>query len=337
MPSYTIAIRWIEEDGSAVMAGQTVLELDNSTFIQQLQQSRLQETQRGNELERKRADTAVQLADLEFAFMTARVALAKANREAELPVELQRRREYREKQLALARARVAAEKAEEEWIATGESSEAEIEVLAIQVEIARREITAATNAIEALEIKAPADGILVVEEERREARKFQVGDTVRRGQTVLRIPGLDRMMVRAWLSDVDDGTIVPGLPVLCTLDAFPDTVYEGVISAISPIAVPMRWQSDRRAFKVTIPLDRANPEVMRPGMSVRAEVILPPLDDVWLAPRRTLEIPEKDNGSLQLASGDTVSVAVLACNNDLCAVEGEGLVEGLRLASRSVE
>ena len=237
----------------------------------------------------------------------------------------------------LARARVAAEKAEEDWNAAKESSEAEIEVLAIQVEIARREITASTRAIEALEIKAPADGILVVEEEQREARKLQVGDTVRRGQTVLRIPGLDRMMVRAWLSDVDDGTIVPGLQVLCTLDAFPDTVYEGVISAISPIAVPMRWQSDRRAFKVTIPLDRANPEVMRPGMSVRAEVILPPLDDVWLAPRRTLELPEETVGSLQLASGGTVSVAVLACNDDLCAVEGDGLVEGLSLASRSVE
>jgi len=332
VPSWTVSIRWIAADGLEVRAGDRVLELDNSQFTQPLEQARLTEVQKLHQLERKRADARVQLADLEFQLETARVGWDKARREAEVPESLLPRRDWQEKQLIAERARVAFEKAEETLGSTREASEADISILEIEVESARREIRAATSAIEALRIEAPADGILVVSEDRRQGRKLQVGDNVHRGQRVLRIPDLAKMMIRAWLADVDDGSIVPGQRVRCTLDAFPDRVYEGTVAEISPIAVPMRWQSDRRAFKVRIDLDRSDAQVMRPGMSVRVEASLDVFEDVWLAPRRALRF-EPDGVFLATAGNDPIAVTLSGCDASACAIEGEGLREGLRLGA----
>ena len=56
----------------------------------------------------------------------------------------------------------------------------------------------------------------------REERKFQIGDTTWPGQTIASIPDLSLMEVLAWLPDVDDGRIAPGMHARCVLDTYPD-------------------------------------------------------------------------------------------------------------------
>ena len=328
-PTWQMPIRWMEQDGAYVVKGQTVLELDNAQFAGDLEQKRLAEAKTVNDLAKKEADIAVQLADKAFAVETARTALEKARLEASIPAELLPRREYQEKQLDLERKQVACDKAVEELESYQESSEAELDVLKIALRKARREIELAEKSIQALTLNAPADGILIVAENPREGRKFQVGDNAWTGLAVMRMPDLSAMKVVAWLSDVDDGSLQVGMPARCTLDTYPELEFSGEVAEISPIAQEHSWRSLRRAFRVTLNLGRADPERMRPGMSVKVEIEPEPRENVLLAPRAGLELAS-DPPRARLAAGGTRDVVLGPCNPTECVVE-EGLEAGTRL------
>ena len=262
----------------------------------------------------------------------ARIALEKAKVEAAIPKELRSARDYQEDQLDLARAESEYEKALKDLDATRTASEAELEELRIALRRTEEEVETAREAIEALTLNAPRDGILVVAEKRRENRKFQVGDTVWVGLAVMRIPELSAMKVVASLSDVDDGRIEIGMRARSTLDIYPNREFAGRVTEITPVAQEEDDNSLRRSFRVVIMLDESDPELMRPGMSVRAEVEHEPLQDVLLVPRASLEWSDEQPRAL-LADGTTTDVQLGPCSARECVVEG-GLDEGAQLRSR---
>ena len=153
--------------------------------------------------------------------------------------------------------------------------------------------------------------------------------------TVASLPDLSAMSVQASLSDVDDGRIQPGMEVLCTLDAYPGQVYKGRVTDISPVARESRRSPLLRHFPVHIHLDRSDPQRMRPGMSVRVEVLGPEVKGVLLVPRAALDFAGGIGGQTRalLASGGAVPVKLGACAALECVVES-GLTEGTRLRSR---
>lgn len=328
-PIWRLPIRWMIADGSVVAEGQRILELDNSQFAGDLEQKRLAESKTLNELAQKEAEVVVQMADREFAVERARIELERARIEASVPEELRARRDHQEAQLELEKARLAKVKADEDLAAYRRSSRAELDVLRIELRKARREIETAERAIAALTLHAPGDGLVVVEENWGESRKLQVGDNVWVGMTVMRMPDLSAMKVDARLSDVDDGAIAVGARAICTLDAYPKLEFTGIVTEISPIAQEYDRRSLRRAFRVTILLDRADPERMRPGMSVRAKVLGEDLDDVLLVPRSALDF-STDPPRARLVGGGEVEVEVEVCGTLECAI-GAGLEEGDRL------
>lgn len=330
--TWQMPIRWIEQDGAAVAKGQKVVELDNTQVSGNLDQNRLAESSALNDLMRKESDIAVDLADKEFQYEQARVTMEKARIEAVIPEHLRPRREHEQKQLDLEKAEIALEKATEDFEAARRAARAELEELRLVYEKARLDVQMAEQAIEALTLRAPRDGILVVAENRREERKYQTGDTVHVDQAVASIPELESMQVAARLIDVDDGKIATGMVAECVLDTYPDEIFTGEVIEITPVAKEQGRMSHRRAFRAIIRLDRTDPERMRPGMSVRAEVSHPERRDVLMAPRRALEFGEGAPRAL-LANGSEVEVQLGPCNATHCVVE-DGLNEGQRLRAR---
>jgi multidrug efflux pump subunit AcrA (membrane-fusion protein) len=146
---------------------------------------------------------------------------------------------------------------------------------------------------------------------------------------VASIPDLSSMQVEARLSDVDDRKIAPGMRALCVLDTYLDEIFEGEVIEIEPIAKEQGRESRRRAFRVVIRLQRTDPERMRPGMSVRAEVLPPPREEVLLVPRGALDF-SGETVRARLANGSWVDVLLGPCGAVQCVVE-EGLDEGQRV------
>jgi multidrug resistance efflux pump len=257
------------------------------------------------------------------------VAVDKAKIAAAIPAEFLRGKDYQENQMTLERANNDLEKAREDQRSRDTSTAETILQKRITLDKSRRELDAAALAMNGMILSAPREGILVVADHPWQGRKLQVGDSVWVGLPVVSLPDLSTLQVEAKLSDVDDGRIVPQLPVVCVLDAYPDRVFTGRVGDITPVAQEEQGRSLRRAFNVRIALDAPDAERMRPGMSVKVEVRRPSREDVLIAPRAGLDFSSAKPRA-RLASGKDVDVTLGGCNRESCVVES-GLADGAKL------
>jgi multidrug resistance efflux pump len=330
---WQLQVRWMAEDGTPVKAGEPVVSFDNSQFASDLEEKRLSASQAGSQLSSAKAETRTTLAEKKFELEKARSELEKARIAAAVPKDLLSLRDYQEKQLALKRAQSEYEKAQAALATQGKVSSTDLEVQKISLDKSLREINDAEKAIEALTLRAPRDGMMLVGKHPWEGRKLQVGDTVWVGMAVATLPDLSSMIVQASLSDVDDGRIAPGMEVRCTLDAYPGTTYKGRVMEISPVARESQRSPLLRYFPVRIALEKSDPSRMRPGMSVRVEVLGAEMRNALLVPRAALDLSATGKPRALLAGGGTAEVKLGPCGPNDCVVEG-GLQEGTRLRTR---
>ena len=300
VPTGELQIRWMEEDGAFVRAGQKVLEFDNASFAGDIEDLKLRRRKEEKELQRLVAQSRAEAAEKAFAVETKEVELEKARLEADVPKEFLPLREFQEKQLALERARTELEKARQELEAYSRTQAQEKALKELQLEKTVYDIRAAEDAIAALALEAPLDGVLVVATIPWEGRKVQVGDNVWPGFILLEIPDLSEMRIRALLSDVDDGRLRPGMNAVVTLDAHPGVDFPGEVESITHVAQETSPRSLRRAFTVRVRLSRTDPERMRPGMAARVRVTTETKRDVLLAPRSSVDFSRASNSVCNL-------------------------------------
>jgi multidrug resistance efflux pump len=319
VPGSELQIRWMEEDGTTVQAGQRVLEFDNSTYTADLEDKKLAASREEKELRRLSAQARAEGDEKAFAVEERRAALDKARLEADVPKELLPLREYLEKQLALERARAEHDKAEADLETHLRTKQKEIELKTLGLEKTRFEIRFAERAIEALTLVSPRDGVFVVADIPWEGRKLQVGDNVWPGFVLARLPDLAAMEVVARLSDVDDGQVQPGMMALVTLDAYPDDELQGSVDSVTPVAQEASPRSLRRGFTVHVSLAARGSERMRPGMAARVTVSTESKEEALLVPRAALDLSRSPPVVL-LENGETMEITLDGCGLFECAL-----------------
>ncbi|MCH9651714.1 MAG: efflux RND transporter periplasmic adaptor subunit [Deltaproteobacteria bacterium] len=335
-----LEIRWLAQEGAEVQQGDRLIEFDNSTLISSLEDRRAGVLQAANKLASARSEAAAALAQARFNLEEKKAAQAKALLDAEVPEELVAALEFQRKQVDAKKALLELEEAEAQFEARQLSGAADIEIQQVALRKAQVEYQRSLDGLELLTVRAPRDGIFLVEKKRREGRSWQVGDSIWPGQTLARLPDLSTLVVQASLFDVDDGRIALGMPVTLSLDPFPDQELQGRIRKIDKLAREADNTSSRRFFGVTIDFqdgESAGVEksFMLPGMSVRVVAAELVAEDVLLVPRISLEIDALTaSAQAVLANGTQKPVVLGPCNEWHCVLT-EGLSEGQSLGLRS--
>ena len=232
--------------------------------------------------------------------------------------------------LALIQSEAALTKVGQELTTLIQKTTLEQRIQQIDLDKTRRQIEVAEHAIDALVVKAPRDGVIVIGADPGDGHKFHAGDPAQAGTAVASLPDLTRPMeVRADLIDVDDGRVRPGMAGTCTLDGYPDSPLPCRVEALAPIARPRDPGSLRHSFSVTLALDHADPDRLRPGMAVKVELPRPPLRAL-LVPRGAIlgdGTAGRARAHVRLGTGETRDVTVTACDAQRCAI-GDGLSAG---------
>ena len=331
-PVWELPIRWMAEDGAIVKAGDRALEFDTSSFTRTLAQQRLQYLDALMAFRTFEDVSALELAQKQFELETQRIVLAKAKVQAGVPADLLPARTAQERQLELKRAEVAVAKAEKELASAKAASSLERQVKQIELDKAKTKIADAEKAISELVLAAPRDGVIVVGEHPWMGRKFQIGDSVQPGWTIVSLPDYGSgMEVRAELSDVDDGRVSVGMAGTCTLDAYPESPRTCTVKTIMPVASAKGRESLRRSFALVLELDQVDKERMRPGMSVKVELKRPPLTGAILVPRGAVVFGTEGKPRVRLAGGELRDVELGACDAQSCAVN-KGIADGEAIA-----
>ena len=330
--NWSIGIQWMIDDGARVKAGDKIVEFDNTAVVEKLLELELTAIEKSIELDGEKAKTAVEVADKKFEVENQRTQVEKAELDATVPEELLSRREHQDFRLALARAKVEQTRAKEDLRSIRDGGRFEQQVKQIEFDKALRAYRAAEEQLDALTLKAPRDGVVVVGMHWEEPRKLQVGDNIWSGMTAAKLPDLSQMIVEAQLSDVDDGRVLPGMKATCIVDAYPDTPLQGVVRGVNPVADTPDRQSTRRFFGVAIALEEVDTSKLRPGLSVKVEIVTRQAEDVVVVPRAAVD-PTGDQPTATLADGSEVPVEIDFCDAMGCAVSS-GLSEGDRVRPR---
>ncbi len=332
-----LQIRWMVEDGAEVKEGERVIEFDASRLNENLEERRLKVRQAESERESRERTLLAETERKRVAVDKAEVEMQKARIDAEVPRALRAAIDWRKMQSTYQEKQAALEKARLDQESFKTASRADLEVALRAEEKARRDLEAAEKSLVGTSLMAPKSGIFLAGNFWRWGpegpRKLQPGDTVWPNFPVASIPDPSEMEVSATLSEVDHGRVAAGMKTRCLLDTYPDRVFEGRIEQVGSVATEAsssRMSSGGPSgFPVRISLTRTDP-VMRPGLSVRVEVVRGQWPQALVVPRQGVRF---EKGQPVVERGGLVGrkpVRVAACTPVDCVVES-GLAEGDRV------
>ncbi|PKN42865.1 MAG: efflux transporter periplasmic adaptor subunit [Deltaproteobacteria bacterium HGW-Deltaproteobacteria-18] len=138
-----------------------------------------------------------------------------------------------------------------------------------------RQILAQMDALKAViakkTIRAPFQGVLGI-------RHINLGQNLGDSDVIVSLQRLDRVNIEFSLPQQQVAAVLPGATVRVTTDALPGQTLDGRLSVVEPLA-------DSATRTVRMQAELANPaEVLRPGMFVNVEVVLPEKRELVLIP-----------------------------------------------------
>ena len=210
----------------------------------------------------------------------------------------------------------------------------EVENLTLQLERAREDLARTT-------LKAPVEGLVVLSSQggwRGESRPPRPGDWVSQGREVAQIVSLERLQVNLELDQSQITMVSMGQAADVTLEAMPEKVLKGKITAIGQTArrPPIQgWMgmSSTATFPVTVELPPTGKAMIRPGMHATVRMVSKRIEDVIVVP--TSCIFQRDGRSIVFVQREgrfvPVTVTTGESSADYTAIS-EGLKEGDRIA-----
>ena len=138
------------------------------------------------------------------------------------------------------------------------------------------------------EMKLVSDhaGVVIYPYFRSSGRRIKIkeGESVFPGQVVIQVANLQRMKAVVKLNEVDRQLIKPGQHVRLTVDAYPDTVFAGQIVKIDRVANREDEESTLKVYGVDVYLKARANFRLKPGLSVRAAIVLDTLQNAFRVP-----------------------------------------------------
>ena len=266
---YTIA--YMAPEGRVVKPGTPILKFDPQELLTQLRDKSNSLNEKQKQLEKQEIVARDVIAELKLRRQEAIADLAKARLKADIPVELLASRDYQENKLILKRAELMLRRSEEEIKKEQRVQETEIDILKREIAVLEGEVAQFQASIDSMEIKATNAGVVIHTVDRRN-NKHEVGDNVWMGRRVMELPDLSKLQVYLEIPERESARIRVGQPVKFVLDAVPDQQFNGEIVELASVIHTKSPNQPARVFDATVSLNNPDASIMRPGMSVSAEI-----------------------------------------------------------------
>jgi len=166
------------------------------------------------------------------------------------------------------------------------AAQAELKSLEIQRDRARDAMEYARKNTTRLEIRAPIDGIVVLNSiwKGGQMGEVQEGDEVRAGVPFMQIVNPGAMQVRSRVNQADISMLSVGQPVHVGLDAYPDLSFQGKVERIAAIGVTSSLSDRVRTFNVVFSISGYDARLM-PDLSASLDVELQRIPAALIIPR----------------------------------------------------
>lgn len=284
-------------NGTAVKQGDVVIAFDRTTLTTKLQEKSSALREAEAEIAKAYAEGRISLEQYTTARLTAEYDVERARLDVKAG-ELSSRFDEQKARLSLSDAEQKYVESDT-TVSTGrEVTEATVRGLQGKQARAEAEVSRTARGVSALDVRAPADGVMVVLDNWRAgqmgqgARPFQVGDSAWPGAQIAELPDLSGARMVATVDEVDRSRLSVGQRASLTIDALGGKEIAGRIERIGTLAkMDMTTWPPRRGFEVVIALDEADAR-LRPGMSANARIVLASVPAQRLVPARAVFVRE---------------------------------------------
>ncbi|MGZ7032384.1 MAG: efflux RND transporter periplasmic adaptor subunit, partial [Thermoanaerobaculia bacterium] len=280
-------IGWIADDGTLVKSGDVVVRFDPTDFQQLLLTGNEDRSTATNSLSKTNAQA-----------QTTRVNLQRDASQAQRELESAKRFKFDDAEVFSRYQRV---EAEVDQHLAGDKKEYAQNVLHVRDQLARTErdllgiedkkaglkIKQAEQGLHALEIRAPHDGLLVLQRDWR-GEGPRVGGTAWPGMPLGEIPDLQTMKAEVFVLEADAAGLAMGQKATVTLDSAPGVSYPAKVTQIDKLARPRMRGVPVQYFGVTLTLDRTDIKTMKPGSRVLALIELENRPNAFAIPRQAI-------------------------------------------------
>jgi HlyD family secretion protein len=328
-------------EGTAVKNGDLILSFDAREISQRLQLKQAELDTSTKELERMRLQELQTREDLALKYEEEKVNKQKAVRKADVPEHLVSPMEFKKNQMELELAELKEKLAEKRLSAQIAGMKSRIQVQESKVRLLTAEVERLMRDVQKMNVLAPKEGIVVYTPDWNGKKKV-VGDMCWLGETILELPDLSQMQMKAVILEVQAGRVKTGQPAEVRLDSNPDRVYKGVVSSLGTV---FRVKSDSQpaiVFDAVIDLSESDPELMRPGMAAGVDITVSSMNDVLQVPETAIVYNEQGAGiwkkgflsrtltpvTLGVRSAGMVEILSGVAENDMVIMRGAAVGAG---------
>ena len=265
-------IQKMAAENKQVKAGEVILVFDGQKLKNDLmgRQSKLKAAIKKAESDKLKDDATTQNLILKLA--EAEMEYEKAKRKAEIVDEsssniqrLKQQADFRYHAESLIQAKQKLVHHKQAMSLNVKVSKGKIKIIQSRVNRSQREIAK-------LSVKAPKDG-LVMHQKDGDGEKVAVGETVYMGRSLMQLPSLDSVALKAEFAEPDKAKLKQGQVVRVIFEAYPEMSYMGTITKLGQAFYPKSANNPKVIFDAQIELGETRPDVMRPGMKAKIEVV----------------------------------------------------------------
>lgn len=289
-------ISMMAPEGIDVKKGRPVLGFDTSDLQRRLDEKQAESDEAKKQIEKKRADLALQTKNERLALAEADARLRKAALKLETTStpDIAVGTERKQAEIDHSAAKLESEAIRSKLAAMQRAADAEIRLLESKQQAAAGIVARTQDAIRQMMVAAPRDGTVVYVINQWRGEKKKVGDSCWKGERVIEIPDLTKMKADGEVDEVDAGRVAVGQRVIFRLDAHPDDEFQGTITAAGRTVTRKRGTQDPvKVLRVDIKLDRTDPVKMRPGMRFQGTIELARAKNAVLIPRKAVFVADR--------------------------------------------
>jgi RND family efflux transporter MFP subunit len=279
--------------GTAVKAGDVVVEFDRTKRQRTLEEERTALKQQEAEIEKARAQGRLKSEKNRTDLVKSRYDVDRAEletRKAEViaPIQGEKNRlDYVERQYRLGETEARA-------VADDVGASAEVGRASQKRNKALFDVRQGERAVSSMTLRAPVGGMVTILPNWRnqvgwsEAPEFKEGDRLWPGAAIAELPDLSSIQITARVEEIDRGRVTKGQAAKVRVDAVPDREFEAKVADISPLAKLdfSNWPLTKN-FDLTLEIVSADPR-LRPGMSANARIAVERKPDAVLLPAPAL-------------------------------------------------
>ncbi len=157
---------------------------------------------------------------------------------------------------------------------------------------ARAQLSGSQDLLSKTEIRSPLDG-LVTRLDVREGEQVVIGIQNQPGTRLMTISDLAEINAEVKVAEAEILRVENGQSATVTLEALPDTRFEGRVIQVGASSLPTLGTTAAREFKVVIRIQ--DPESgLRPGLTCDAEVLVARLENVVTAPLQAVVLRDRE-------------------------------------------